>query len=234
MSRGAEHNPSGQSGDIDWTRPVSGARQREFIERGARNIMRDYGPAGIGRRFGQVDFVGYPLHIDRVSSLHETLTPLNEEARGEDFATILEQVDALSLKPEKGLWRYILQGHQKMHDTSLGRYIAIRRALHAVEAIIRKGATTHQITALCAMFAENHGKLYVHHRDRLAFVTVVGELSAEDVARKLLPKIRNREFPVNVLLKFQEGKYHLFGGAIMHSHNFKKRLVKHFKEFPVY
>ena len=146
---------------------------------------------------------------------------------------MLQQIEAMRLKPERGLWRYILKGDQKMNDTHLGKYIAIRRSQMGVECIIRKGVTTHQVTALCGMLAPNVGKLYVHHRATLRFVMTVHESTAEDIARKVLPALRNREYPINLLLKFKEGHYQLFGGHLMHSNSFKRELVKHFKKYPV-
>ena len=102
-----------------------------------------------------------------------------------------------------------------------------------VECILRKGVSTHQVTALCGMLAPNVGKLYVHHRATLKFLMLVDKSTPEDIARVVLPAMRIREFPINILLKYKEGHYQLFGGSLIHSQIYKRGLVKHFKKYPV-
>ena len=78
MNRGVHHNPAGgEQGNIDWSRPPKSLEDGRRLERAGRALLRDYGPGGIARRFGQNEFVGYPLYIDQVAEAYPPLPPLN-------------------------------------------------------------------------------------------------------------------------------------------------------------
>ena len=64
IHRGVHHNPAaGVSGNIDWSRPPETVEDVRRLEHAGRALLRDYGPGGIARRFGQNEFFGYPLYI---------------------------------------------------------------------------------------------------------------------------------------------------------------------------
>lgn len=141
MHRGAHHAPRrrGQPardeeekkggaplhGLYDLNQDPSSPQRRELLEDFTNNFLRDYGPGGIGRRHDREPLNVYPQYIDRVFSSYPPLPPINLY---DDHQNIVEQVEAMRLKPERGLWRYILKGDNKMNDTNLGRFIAIRRS----------------------------------------------------------------------------------------------------------
>ena len=62
--RGVHHNPvGGPSGNIDWARVPETVDDTRRLARAAEYIIRDYGPGGIARRYGQNEFFGYPVYI---------------------------------------------------------------------------------------------------------------------------------------------------------------------------
>ncbi len=121
--KGAPGRP--QQGLYDLSVDPNGPEQRRLLEDFTQNVIRDYGPGGIGRRHDREPIHAYPQYIDRVFSSYPPLPAINQH---DDHQNILQQVEAMRLKPERGLWRYILKGDNKMNDTHLGRFIAIRRS----------------------------------------------------------------------------------------------------------